>query len=281
MLKKNSLSISIFLLMISCSMLPISQQNPSCSFPSSEPYPGGLINYELYSKEELRESDFSAEGLKFFLCHTTKGVTNIIIPIPLSMQKNELNIYLKNKKIVSVDLEEKYYRESRIKLNNQDFVTPPPSMQQRIRREYIQGREAINTFNENRSMKMGMELPVEGIISSEFGVKRFINDQPRNRHIGLDIAADEGTPIFAPLEGEVILVDNFFYKGNVIFLDHGNGLVSSFSHLSSVAVKTGERIYSKQLLGTIGTSGRVTGPHLHWEVSFLGVPINPEIFLSK
>ena len=128
---------------------------------------------------------------------------------------------------------------------------------------------------------MRMLKPVEGIISSEFGVRRFINDEPRNRHIGLDIAAEEGTPLFSPLEGKVILIGNFFYKGNVVYVDHGNGLVSSFSHLSAIDVKEGQKVSSRELLGRVGSTGRVTGPHVHWEVSFLGVPINPAIFLEE
>ena len=128
---------------------------------------------------------------------------------------------------------------------------------------------------------MRMLKPVEGIISSEFGVRRFINDEPRNRHIGLDIAAEEGTPLFSPLEGKVILIGNFFYKGNVVYVDHGNGLVSSFSHLSAIDVKEGQMVSSQEFLGRVGSTGRVTGPHVHWEVSFLGVPINPAIFLAE
>ena len=112
-------------------------------------------------------------------------------------------------------------------------------------------------------------------------VKRFINEQPRNRHIGLDIAAAEGRPIFAPLNGKVILAGNFFYKGNVIFIDHGNGLVSSYSHLSKKLVDLNQIVTTGDNIGLVGSTGRVTGPHLHWEVYFLGIPINPEIFIKN
>ena len=125
-----------------------------------------------------------------------------------------------------------------------------------------------------------MTLPVNGIISSEFGVRRFINGLPRNRHIGLDIAATEGTAVYSPSKGKVILTGDFFYKGNVIYLDHGNGLISSFSHLNSISVEQDQIIQAGEILGYVGSTGRVTGPHLHWEVSLMGVPINPEIFLK-
>tara|TARA_B100000214_G_C23812932_1_gene555856 strand:- start:475 stop:855 length:381 start_codon:yes stop_codon:yes gene_type:complete len=125
-----------------------------------------------------------------------------------------------------------------------------------------------------------MDKPLDGITSSEFGVKRYINNEPRNRHIGLDIANKEGTPITAPLSGKIILSDNFFYKGNVIYIDHGGGLVTSYSHLSYKEAKLNQRISKGDILGYVGSTGRVTGPHLHWEVYYLGIPVNPEIFLD-
>ena len=96
----------------------------------------------------------------------------------------------------------------------------------------------------------------------------------------MDIAANEGEPIRAPLGGKVILIGNFFYKGNVIYLDHGNGLVSSYSHMSEEAVVMNQSLTAGEVLGYVGSTGRVTGPHFHWEVYFLGIPINPEIFIN-
>jgi murein DD-endopeptidase MepM/ murein hydrolase activator NlpD len=122
--------------------------------------------------------------------------------------------------------------------------------------------------------------PAKGPISSEFGVRRFINNQPRNRHGGMDIAAPEGTEVSAPLSGEIIIASNFFYKGNVIYINHGAGLVSSYSHLSKIEVKNGDKVKTGDLIGLVGKTGRVTGPHLHWEVYLMGTAINPEIFLA-
>jgi murein DD-endopeptidase MepM/ murein hydrolase activator NlpD len=154
-------------------------------------------------------------------------------------------------------------------------------MQDRIREEYQQGMIARNTYTQVGLTQATMGLPLKGITSSEFGVRRFINGQPRNRHIGLDIAAAEGTPVKAPMKGKVILSGNFFYKGNVIYIDHGDGLVSSYSHLSNKAINLNQIVSRGEVVGYVGSTGRVTGPHLHWEVFFLGIPINPEIFISK
>ena len=281
MLKINSFVFSLSLITISCSSLPLSQKNLYCSFPESNPYPGGLINFPLVTDEEITQRDINTDGLKIYLCNERSGKKNILVPLPLTFKNEEVSIYLKNKKIVSLKLEDKFYRESRITIQNQEFVSPPVSLQERIKKEYHQGQEAIKTYSIEKQKSMRMLKPVEGIISSEFGVRRFINGEPRNRHIGLDIAAEEGTPLFSPLEGKVILIGNFFYKGNVVYVDHGNGLVSSFSHLSAIDVKEGQMVSSQELLGRVGSTGRVTGPHVHWEVSFLGVPINPAIFLAE
>lgn len=281
MLKINSFVFFLSLIIISCSSLPLSQQNLSCSFPESNPYPGGLINFPLVTDEEITQKDINTDGLKIYLCNERSGKKNILVPLPLTFKNEKVSIYLKDKKIVSVKLEDKFYRESRITIQNQEYVSPPVSFQERIKKEYYQGQEAIKTYSIEKPKSMRMLKPVEGIISSEFGVRRFINDEPRNRHIGLDIAAEEGTPLFSPLEGKVILIGNFFYKGNVVYVDHGNGLVSSFSHLSTIDVKEGQMVSSRELLGRVGSTGRVTGPHVHWEVSFLGVPINPAIFLVE
>ena len=96
----------------------------------------------------------------------------------------------------------------------------------------------------------------------------------------MDIAANEGEPISTPLDGKVILIGNFFYKGNVVYLDHGNGLVSSYSHMSKEAVVMNQSLIAGEVLGYGGSTRRVTGPHLQWDVYFLGIPINPEIFIN-
>ena len=126
-----------------------------------------------------------------------------------------------------------------------------------------------------------MIQPVSGYISSRFGLRRFINGSPRSRHLGLDIANSEGTKIIAPLNGRVIFVGNLFYKGNNIILDHGNGFLSSYSHLNEIFVNENEYLEKGQLIGTVGSSGRVTGPHLHFEIFIKGRRIDPEGLINE
>ena len=105
------------------------------------------------------------------------------------------------------------------------MVSPPAEYLPRIKKESELSFEAINTNSNTFLSSLKMSKPVEGFKSSEFGVRRFINNQPRNRHTGLDLAASSGTEIRAPLSGKVVLIGNFYYKGNTVFLDHGGGQI--------------------------------------------------------
>ena len=123
--------------------------------------------------------------------------------------------------------------------------------------------------------------PVKGAVTSGFGKKRFINDLPRSPHLALDLDGFDGDPIFAPLDAKVVLVDNFFYSGNIIVLDHGSNVFTSYSHMKKSHKMVGDTVYKGDLIGEIGSTGRVTGPHLHWVIYMNGNRINPEIVLEK
>ena len=161
------------------------------------------------------------------------------------------------------------------------MVSPPAEYLPRIKKESELSFEAINTNSNTFLSSLKMSKPVEGFKSSEFGVRRFINNQPRNRHTGLDLAASSGTEIRAPLSGKVVLIGNFYYKGNTVFLDHGGGLISTYSHMSKVLVQNHDLITKNQIIGKVGQTGRVTGSHLHWQTVFSGIPVDPELFLEE
>ena len=121
--------------------------------------------------------------------------------------------------------------------------------------------------------------PVTGIVSSPFGVRRFVNGEPRSPHTGIDIAAPKGTPIHAPLAGRVLLIKAMYLDGNTVALGHGNGLVSVYCHLSHIDVHKGEWVKTGQVIGEVGMTGRTTGPNLHWGVHFGNARVNPASLL--
>ena len=251
----------------------------NCQFPINSPYPGGVLNIDIKNKDFDSNTKLNTGSLTSSICNYSVYQSKIFIPIPLDFKSEKIDVEQEGILLSSSKIFDKNYRESRITISNSDFVTPGEELQPRISREYRLSQEAKNTFTPIRLKDWAMIEPAKGQISSEFGVRRFINNQPRNRHSGMDIAAPEGSEVLAPLSGEVIIASNFFYKGNVIYINHGGGLVSSYSHLSKIKIKNGDKVKKGDLIGLIGQTGRVTGPHLHWEVYLMGIAINPEIFL--
>lgn len=117
--------------------------------------------------------------------------------------------------------------------------------------------------------------PVPGRITSTFGTRTIVNGQRRGRHIGVDLAGPVGTPIVAPNAGRVVLADDLFYTGNTVVVDHGGGLFSFFGHLSRVDVTPDQSVEAGDIVGAVGATGRVTGPHLHWSMRLNGARVDP------
>lgn len=118
--------------------------------------------------------------------------------------------------------------------------------------------------------------PVKGEVSSTFGLKRFYNGKGRSYHGGLDIAAPKGEPVKAAANGTVALAGDLFFTGNSVFVDHGHGLVTAYFHMDELFAGNGERVERGDILGKVGSTGRSTGPHLHWSVYVCGVKVDPE-----
>ena len=171
------------------------------------------------------------------------------------------------------------YRIQRINNMKSSYVTPPKSESERITRERGISRAARKKIGEVKDayFRNGIMRPVKGgRISGVFGSQRILNGKPRNIHNGLDIAVPRGTPVYAMADGFVVLsADTFFYAGNNILIDHGQGLNSFYLHLSKKDVKVGDFIHKGDKIGEVGTTGRSTGPHLHWGVQWFRKRIDP------
>jgi murein DD-endopeptidase MepM/ murein hydrolase activator NlpD len=173
----------------------------------------------------------------------------------------------------------KDYEEQRITIKDKRKVTPEPRDMVRINREKKSINAALEQWSEQDNVVLAFRKPVEGETSSPFGLRRFFNDQPRKPHSGLDIAAPEGTPITAPAPGTIIETGDYFFNGNTVFIDHGQGLVTMYCHMSAIDVAPGARVETGDVIGKIGMTGRVTGPHLHWGVSLNDARVDPVLFL--
>lgn len=150
----------------------------------------------------------------------------------------------------------------------------------RIKRERKLIRAAIGTVSPERYWELPFTRPAKGKMLSRFGLHRVFNGNVKARHTGLDFRAWLGTPLYAVASGKVVLTGHFYYAGNAVFIDHGNGLVSMSCHMSKILVKQGDMVKAGQRIGLSGATGRVTGAHLHLGLFVLGKPVDPELLFD-
>lgn len=139
----------------------------------------------------------------------------------------------------------------------------------------------LRTFSEAPPASLALHYPVRGRHAAPFGLQRYFNDQLRSRHSGLDIAAPEGTPIVAAAAGRVIDTTDYFFNGRTVILDHGQGLLTLYAHMQEIGVAIGDRLDGAGPIGTVGATGRATGPHLHFSVYLNAVAVDPLLFLPE
>ena len=176
--------------------------------------------------------------------------------------------------VIKIQVMKEKYPEQRLTLPDK-MVNLDKETLARVRKETKQVNKAFASLDPNRLWKGAFLEPVQGRVSGRFGSRRVINGQPKRPHSGEDIAAPEGTPVLAMNEGVVRLTMDHFFTGKGVILDHGLGLFSMYFHLSGIDVEDGQVVKKGQLIGKVGSSGRATGPHLHWGVRLNGSRVNP------
>ena len=207
-----------------------------------------------------------------------------IVAIPLFTASGEYEVQLVyddgRTENVAIKVLDRDYPEERITVTDQEHVTPSAITLERVREEAARMRAAYELFTPQPINLLPIIQPVEGRNSGVFGSRRFFNDQPRNPHSGIDWAAPTGTPIKNPSPGTVAVVGDFFFNGKTVLIDHGGGFISMMCHMSEILVTEGQRIGRGEVIGNVGTTGRSTGPHLHWTVSLNGVRTDPAVFMA-
>jgi murein DD-endopeptidase MepM/ murein hydrolase activator NlpD len=163
---------------------------------------------------------------------------------------------------------------------NEAFVTPPPSEQARIDREAAMLAAVWGAPAADRLWSSPFVRPVPQEANSAFGTRSIFNGKPRNAHGGADFLSPAGTPIHSPNAGRVAVARDLYFSGNTVIIDHGMGLFSMLAHLSAIDVHEGDQVAAGEILGRVGATGRVTGPHLHWAVRAGGARVDPLSLLA-
>jgi murein DD-endopeptidase MepM/ murein hydrolase activator NlpD len=173
--------------------------------------------------------------------------------------------------------QQRSYQIQRIDGLQKNMVTPPENVIARIKSDQAAVAAARQTPAAAGDFWRGIDWPVTGRISGVFGSQRILNGQPRQPHYGIDIAVPKGTPVRAPASGLVTLVKDLYFSGWTVIINHGLGLNSTFLHLDSTAISVGDTVQRGSIIGTVGSTGRSTGPHLDWRLDWQGRRIDASL----
>ena len=254
------------------------------TLPKNNPIPGGIALVPLEVESPTKpKAYFNNNQVMVMENPKSAGQWVAVAGIPLGNEPgtNILEVEISNKKIeVPFMVQQFDYESQYITLKNKRKVNPYKKDLERIKKEKKEIVSALSHWRDSDQPLEEFTLPVKGRLSSPFGLRRFFNKQPRKPHSGIDIAAPEGTPIVSPLAATVMITGDYFFNGNTVFLDHGNGLVTMYCHMSKIKVKPGQKVAKGEAIGAIGKTGRVTGPHLHWGVSLNDARVDPSLFFQ-
>lgn len=250
------------------------------NLPTALSVPGGVAILDVPG-EPSKPPVVTFEGNRVMVIPNGQG-WRAIVGIPLAREPGTAKIEIRSGNATLTQgftIEGKAYATQRLKVAPK-HVDLSPDNAARVAEEQPRIREAVGTFSTLLPSTLRLESPVRGPRSSSFGLRRVFNNQPRNPHSGMDIAAPVGTPVYAPAPGKVIEVGDFFFNGKSVFIDHGQGLVTLYCHLSDIGVTPGAEVKTGEKIGEVGATGRVTGPHLHWGVALNRAFVDPALFLD-
>ncbi len=246
-----------------------------------DPVQGEVFPVRVYGGELLRSVRVRYGDSSVFLRCLGKKATGFFgfdLAEKPGMKRVEFILQGKKRRervVKNVDLKDAHFPVERLEGVDPRYVNPEEEDLKRIRKESAllksiwRGSEGIIRWKE------GFVPPFAGFRGKGFGKRRFINGQPRSPHTGVDATAARGTPVHAISGGIIKLVKNLYFSGNSVIIDHGGGLFSMYFHLDTTAVRKDERVRKGEVIGTVGSTGRATGPHLHMGIRFVDIRVNP------
>jgi murein DD-endopeptidase MepM/ murein hydrolase activator NlpD len=253
---------------------------PALPAPDAADAPGRVARLRLGSADPAPRATLDGRRL---MVRRERGEWVALAGIPLSAKagaklKVEVTYGSGKREVRPVAVLVKKYPTQRLSVPP-DQADLPPELLARYEQEREHLARVLSTFTEPGPAGLAMRQPVPGRRSGTFGLRRVINDVPRSPHGGMDIAAPTGTPVAAARAGKVLDAGEYLFLGRTIILDHGQGLLTLYAHLSAVHAATGAPVAAGATIGEVGATGRATGPHLHFSVYLNAVSVDPEIFL--
>lgn len=255
-----------------------------------------LINVKLppSAKDGAISGKFEEIGLPFF--KIDEATYQAVLGVPFNHKPGSANVVVKFLALcpeelgsgctrepqtleLSVQISDGQYPSEILRVDGK-HVNPEKKYLPRIQRERAQIGEIYRRITQEKYWSGPFQLPIQSPVTSQFGTKRVFNSELKGFHGGLDLKASPGTPVQAAASGSVALSKNLFYTGNTVILDYGYGIFTVYTHLSKLKVKEGSQVKIGDLLGLSGKTGRVTGPHLHWQAVIHKEKVNP-IELTK
>jgi murein DD-endopeptidase MepM/ murein hydrolase activator NlpD len=244
--------------------------------------PGEVVELTVRDSEPLSAVEARVFG-KSFPCYATKdsriwqGLVGIDLDTKPGTYKVEIRAKAGSRKVTgeqALVVRPKSFPTRRLTVDEK-FVTPPPEVGARIKREAERLAAIFGAESAARLWGNAFLAPVDAEPISSFGKRSILNGKPRSPHAGTDFNAPVGTPVHAPAGGRVVLSGDLYFSGNTVVLDHGLGLYSLFAHLSKISVDEGTYVKAGHLVGRVGSTGRSTGPHLHWSLRLVGTRVDP------
>ncbi len=267
------LSLGLFIACFACNATTL-------SLPKESTVPGGIAIIAINSDSKPSASFYE----KNVMILGEPGEWQAIVGIPLSAKPGTHELVVNAEGVntrYAFEVDKKEYEAQYLTIKNKRKVNPNEQDMQRIVKEKKRIAAAKSHWRNTDAITFDFIKPTEGPYSSPFGLKRFFNNQPRRPHSGLDIAAPKGTPIVAPADGVVINTGDYFFNGNTVFIDHGQGLITMYCHMDKIDIAEGTEVKTGDLIGKVGLTGRVTGAHLHWSVILNNTTVDPLLFLTE
>ena len=252
------------------------------ALPINNSVPGGVAIIKLDTNSLQAPTVHYGDNRVMVIKENTQWHAIVGIPLTAKQGKHYINIQeqVPPPYKIGFGVKNKKYATQRLKIKNKRKVNPYASDMKRIISDKKIILSALKKWTAQDSVETNFLKPVDGPFSSPFGLRRFFNDQARRPHSGLDIAAAEGVAIHNPAVGTVINTGDYFFNGNTVLIDHGQGLVTMYCHMSRIDVKAGQKVARNEVIGAVGQTGRVTGAHLHWGVTLNNTRVDPVLFME-